>query len=41
LAEQNRTGDHHWWISDNQKFMDHFPSWRVKYDLETIISEMV
>lgn len=38
--EQNRTGDHIWWISDVRKFQGHYPDWRYRYDLKTILEEI-
>jgi len=35
--EDNRIGDHIWWISDVRKFQNHYPAWRYKYDLEAIL----
>jgi CDP-paratose 2-epimerase len=39
-SEQNRTGDHIWWISDNSKFAGHYPEWRQKYDCQAILREI-
>jgi CDP-paratose 2-epimerase len=39
-SEQSRTGDHIWWISDNSKFARHYPEWRQKYDLRSILREI-
>ncbi len=39
-AEHNRTGDHIWWISDNQKFMRHYPQWKTEYDVPRILQEI-
>lgn len=39
-SEQNRTGDHIWWISDNAKFASHYPQWRQEYDLERTVREI-
>ena len=41
LSDQNRTGDHMWWVSDTRKFKSHFPDWRQEYDIDAILSEMV
>ena len=38
--ETNRAGDHMWWVSDVRKFQDHYPAWRYRYDLETMITEI-
>jgi CDP-paratose 2-epimerase len=37
---ENRIGDHVWWISDMAKFRDHYPSWKMKYDLVAIAREI-
>jgi len=39
-SDQNRSGDHIWWISDIGKFQSHFPGWSFKYDLKKIIEEV-
>ena len=39
-SDQNRTGDHIWWISDNSKFAHHYPDWRQKYDVRAILREI-
>jgi len=37
---ENRVGDHIWWISSLQKFRDHYPDWRVRYDIPAILNEI-
>lgn len=39
--EQNRIGDHIWWISDLTRFQAHYPEWRLTYDVPAIIREIV
>ena len=39
-ADENRIGDHIWYISDTRKFQSHYPSWGYTYDLEQILSEI-
>lgn len=39
-AENNRSGDHIWYISDVSKFQSHYPNWQYKYDLNAILKEM-
>jgi CDP-paratose 2-epimerase len=39
-SEQNRVGDHIWWISDTSKFRTHYPNWRQKYDMNAILIEI-
>lgn len=41
FTDECRMGDHCWWISDNKKFTNHFPSWECEHTLNTIIKEMV
>ncbi len=38
--EQNRIGDHIWWISDVNKFKKDYPDWEYKYDLRKIFEEI-
>ncbi|MEO0293403.1 MAG: NAD-dependent epimerase/dehydratase family protein [candidate division WOR-3 bacterium] len=37
--EQNRIGDHIWYISSVRKFKAHFPNWDFEKDLRTILEE--
>ncbi len=39
-VDDNRIGDHIWWVSDVRKFQSHYPQWRYKYDLRTILQEI-
>ncbi|MBS1986138.1 MAG: SDR family NAD(P)-dependent oxidoreductase [Bdellovibrionales bacterium] len=41
VSDQNRSGDHIWWISDVRKFQRDYPQWSYKYDLNTILKEIV
>ncbi|MCC5847508.1 MAG: NAD-dependent epimerase/dehydratase family protein [Verrucomicrobia bacterium] len=38
--EENRVGDHIWYISDLSKFKSHYPQWTLEYDVRRILSEM-
>ncbi len=38
--DDNRIGDHIWWISDTRKFKTHYPRWRQTYDVERILLEI-
>jgi len=38
--EENRSGDHIWWISDVSKFRKDYPQWEYSYDIKRIISEI-
>lgn len=40
LSEENRIGDHIWYISDVSKFKSHYPDWDFEYDIDTILKEM-
>jgi CDP-paratose 2-epimerase len=39
-VEQNRIGDHIWWISSITKFKSHYPGWDLKYGIEGTIKEI-
>ena len=39
-VEDNRIGDHIWWISGTQKFQGHYPNWNYRYDLNAILREI-
>ncbi|MCD6135078.1 MAG: NAD-dependent epimerase/dehydratase family protein [Candidatus Omnitrophica bacterium] len=39
-SEQNRKGDHIWWISDIKKFRSHYPHWNLTYNIPRIIEEI-
>jgi CDP-paratose 2-epimerase len=39
-VEDNRIGDHIWWISNVAKFQSHYPQWRYRYDLRGILNEI-
>ncbi|OGJ89442.1 MAG: NAD-dependent epimerase [Candidatus Raymondbacteria bacterium RIFOXYA2_FULL_49_16] len=39
--DQNRIGDHIWYISDVGKFKRHYPEWAYKYSLRDIMVEIV
>lgn len=38
--EDNRSGDHIWYISDVRKFRRHYPAWNYQYDLRGILTEI-
>ncbi|MDQ2919561.1 MAG: NAD-dependent epimerase/dehydratase family protein [Verrucomicrobiota bacterium] len=38
--EDNRIGDHIWWISDVRKFQQHYPGWKFRYGLREILEEI-
>jgi CDP-paratose 2-epimerase len=39
-SEDNRAGDHIWWISDVRKFQSHYPDWTYRYDLDGLLGEI-
>jgi CDP-paratose 2-epimerase len=39
-SENNRIGDHIWWISDMSKFRTHYPEWTWKYNIHDILSQI-
>ena len=39
-VEENRIGDHIWWIGSNARFQNHYPEWSLKYDVRMILDEM-
>lgn len=41
ISEQNRIGDHIWYISNLRKFRTHYPNWNITIDLEETIKQMV
>ncbi len=38
--EQNRIGDHIWWISDTRRFENDYPAWRRRHDLTAILEQI-
>ena len=39
-VDQNRTGDHIWWISDLSHFQSLYPGWHLRYNIPQILSEI-
>ena len=39
-AEENRMGDHIWWISDLSKFQRHYPAWQLTRNVPAILQEI-
>jgi CDP-paratose 2-epimerase len=40
-VEDNRIGDHIWWISDISKFQKHYPEWNLTYQVSDILKEIL
>jgi CDP-paratose 2-epimerase len=38
--EENRIGDHIWYISDVKKFKSHYPGWNYQYTLKDIVEQI-
>jgi CDP-paratose 2-epimerase len=39
-TEDNRIGDHIWYISDVRKFQKHYPSWKYQFGIQDILSQI-
>jgi len=39
-VNDNRIGDHIWWISGVRRFQSHYPAWKYRYDLPAILQEI-
>ncbi len=38
--ENNRIGDHIWYVSDVRKFQSHFPDWKYRYTLDEMMQQI-
>lgn len=41
LSDDARIGDHMWYVSDVNKFKEHYPGWSYEYDIRRIMEEMI
>ena len=39
-VDENRIGDHIWWISSVEKFKSHYPDWKFRYNVPRILQEI-
>ncbi len=39
-SDDNRSGDHIWWISDITRFQDAYPGYELKYGIEDIVADL-
>jgi CDP-paratose 2-epimerase len=39
-VEENRRGDHIWWVSDLRRFQSHYPEWKIAFDVPRILNEI-
>jgi CDP-paratose 2-epimerase len=40
LSEENRIGDHRWWISDLGEFSSDYPDWQLRHGIEDILRQI-
>lgn len=40
-SDENRIGDHLWYISDTRRFQADYPGWQMQYSLRDIVTEIV
>ncbi len=40
IVDQNRIGDHRWWISDLEPFRRDYQDWQITYDVEAILQQI-
>ena len=38
--DENRSGDHKWWVSDVSRFKTDYPDWSYRYNMESIMTEI-
>lgn len=41
MTDDNRIGDHIWWISDVRAFQNDYPEWHYQYDMNRILKEII
>jgi len=39
-SDQNRVGDHIWYVSDVSRFQQHYPSWHFEHDLTSTLTQI-
>lgn len=39
-VDENRVGDHVWYVSDVGRFQSHYPGWKLTYNVEDILREI-
>ncbi|MFT4556403.1 MAG: CDP-paratose 2-epimerase, partial [Planctomycetaceae bacterium] len=40
-TDQNRIGDHIWYVSDTRKFQSHYPDWYYGHSLRSTVQEII
>jgi CDP-paratose 2-epimerase len=38
--DENRVGDHIWWVGNLGRFEEHYPNWKITYGIERILQEV-
>ncbi|MCA9198994.1 MAG: NAD-dependent epimerase/dehydratase family protein [Planctomycetales bacterium] len=38
--DDNRAGDHIWWVSDVSKFESHYPNWKLQHNVQSILQQI-
>jgi len=38
--DNNRIGDHIWWVSDIRRFQSHYPEWKITYNIRATLAEI-
>jgi CDP-paratose 2-epimerase len=41
LVDDNRRGDHIWWISDTSRFKQDYPDWIQAYNIQRTLAEII
>ncbi len=41
ILQENRVGDHIWYVSNMKKFKKHYPNWRQEYTNKKILNELI
>ena len=39
-VDENRRGDHIWWVGDLTRFEEHYPNWSIQHDVPQILKEI-
>tara|TARA_Y200000002_G_scaffold131803_1_gene108650 strand:- start:14333 stop:15370 length:1038 start_codon:yes stop_codon:yes gene_type:complete len=41
ISNENRLGDHKWYITDNKSLFNRFPNWKIRKDLDYIFEDII
>jgi CDP-paratose 2-epimerase len=39
-SDENRVGDHIWWVGSNNRFQEHYPDWQLEYNVFRIMQDI-